>query len=729
MSISRRQVILFGGLGVLGAGALTVPTRSVEAKVASALDPSQMPVPFRAQFLRTPVLAPYATGYDPEDEMKINYYSITQSVGNASMLPNRNLLTPILGYNGTFPGPTLKMDRWTKSVVRVRNQLPATHPTMGHNLYTSTHLHGSASLPQFDGYASDIAMPGFYKDYKYPNNQHARTLWYHDHAVHYTAPNVYSGLAGQYHVHDPLERQLLPQGQFDVALTLSDAMFAADGSLGYDDDSHSGLWGDVIMANGRPWPVMQVQRRIYRFRILNASISRSFRPYLSTGDPVTVVATDGGLMPYAQSVYEWRHGSAERYEVLIDFRHYQPGQRVELRNLSNKNNVDYDFTHKMMAFDVTDEPVDTSDPTWNTIPVELNPSNEVMTLKESDATKFRSFRLKRDDITNLWSIDDMNWAEVIASNYRKVIADPELDAVEIWEFDNRSGGWFHPVHIHLLDFKIIGGEDRADFSYEQGPKDVVYCGEGEKVRLLMKFGPHRGRYMIHCHNLPHEDHDMMVQFSVGMAPEDFELDVNDPINAAKPGWDDGVYPPELPPAPTFSDVNEDTVFAKEITWIAAVGITTGYPDGSYKPLYQVNRDMMAAFLYRLAGKPDHQPTQKFKDVSPGHVFFKEISWLATQKITTGWPDGTFRPYQPINRDQMAAFLYRFAGSPVVEKFSDFKDVKPGMPFYKEISWLADTGVTEGWEDNTFRPLQPVYRDTMAAFLHRFAKRVLRDSDD
>lgn len=725
MSISRRQVILFGGLGVLGAGALSVPTRSVEAKVASALDPAQMPVPFRAQFLRSPVLAPYATGYDPEDESRINYYSLTQSVGTASMLPNRNLVTPILGYNGIFPGPTLKMDRWTKASVRVRNQLPATHPTHGHNLYTSTHLHGSSSLPQFDGYANDIAMPGFYKDYKYPNNQHARTLWYHDHAVHYTAPNVYSGLAGQYHVHDPLERELLPQGEFDVALTLSDAMFAEDGSLGYDDDSHSGLYGDVIMANGRPWPVMQVQRRVYRFRILNACISRSFRLYLSTGDPVTMAGTDGGLMPHAQSVTQWRHASAERYEVLIDFRHYQPGQRVELRNLSNDNNVDYDFTNKVMAFDVTDEPVDTSDRTWNTIPVELNPSNEIMALKESDATKFRQFRLKRDDITNVWSISDMTWAEVIASNYRKVIADPELDAVEIWEFDNRSGGWFHPVHIHLIDFKIIGGEDRANYAYEQGPKDVVYVGEGEKVRLLMKFGPHRGRYMIHCHNLPHEDHDMMVQFSVGM-PQNYEYDDNDPVEAAKPIWDDGVYPPELPPAPTFRDVNQDTVFAREITWIAAVGITTGYPDGTYKPLYKVNRDMMAAFLYRLAGKPEHTPTRKFKDVPTNHVFFKEISWLASKGITTGWPDGTFRPYQPINRDQMAAFLYRFAGSPAVEKFSDFRDVRPGMPFYNEISWLADTKVTEGWDDNTFRPLQPVYRDTMAAFLHRFAKRVTKD---
>jgi FtsP/CotA-like multicopper oxidase with cupredoxin domain len=103
------------------------------------------------------------------------------------------------------------------------------------------------------------------------------------------------GNAGQYHLHDETERNLLPQGIFDVPLTISDAMFAANGFLGYNDNTHSGLWGDIIPVNGAPWPVMKVQRRIYRFRILNASISRSYNFRLSTGDPVTMAATDGGL--------------------------------------------------------------------------------------------------------------------------------------------------------------------------------------------------------------------------------------------------------------------------------------------------------------------------------------------------------------------------------------------------------------------------------------------------
>lgn len=517
----------------MGASALSLPSTLVEAKSISRLADRDMPRPFRTEFAQAPILAP-RTAIDPADGKPVNYYFLKETAATASILPR--LTTPILGYNGVFPGPTISLDQGTKAVVRISNQLPATHPTAGHLLSTSTHLHGSASLPQFDGYASDVTNTGFYKDYQYPNFQPARTLWYHDHGVHFTAQNAYSGLAGQYHMHDPLERKLLPQGNFDVALTISDAMFAANGALGYDDNSHSGLWGDVILVNGKPWPIMKVQKRIYRFRILNCSISRSLRPTLSTGDPLIIVGTDGGLVPVPQNVANYRHAGAERYEVLIDFRKYATGQRIELRNLSNKNNVDYDFTNKIMAFDVVDTPVDTTDATWNTVPAALVPS-EAMSLKPAQATKTRHFRVKRDDVTNLWTIDSDTWQDVIASEYRKTIADVDLDAVEIWEFENSSGGWFHPIHIHLVDFQILSRNGRPPFASERGPKDVVYVGEGETVRLLMKFGPHRGRYMVHCHNLPHEDHDMMVQFSVGI--EDFDNDPNDPIKAAPPQFGTG----------------------------------------------------------------------------------------------------------------------------------------------------------------------------------------------
>jgi FtsP/CotA-like multicopper oxidase with cupredoxin domain len=542
MAISRRDMLKLGALGALGTAGVGLPLGgSVATGSASRLSGSDMPRPFASSFTRPPRLLPYDSGL--LDGAPVNYYSVTARQGTAQILPR--LSTPVWGYNGTFPGPTIHVDRGTHAVLRVRNHLPAQHPIGGHLFDISTHLHGSASLPQYDGYASDLTHNDNYKQYHYPNVQNARTLWYHDHAVHHTAINAYTGLAAQYHLHDETERDLLPQGEFDVPLTITDAMFGKDGWLAYDDNDHSGLYGDVVLVNGRAWPVMKVKRRIYRFRILNASIARSYRLSLSTGDPVTFVATDGGLMPRAKQVGMWRHGQAERYEVLVDFSKYQPGQRVVLRNSSNKNNVDYDHTNKVMAFDVVDEPFDTLN---NTIPVDLDPGNEVMNLSPAQSKRTRRFRLERSDVTNMWSINGSTWSDVVASDYQLVHANPDLNDVEVWEFENKSGGWFHPTHIHLVDFKILTRNGKAPFAYEQGPKDVVYVGEGEKVRLLMKFGPHRGKYMIHCHNLPHEDHDMMVQFSVGLKPG--EVDLNDPITA-DPCKDD-----DLPEDPDWQEPDD-----------------------------------------------------------------------------------------------------------------------------------------------------------------------------
>ena len=525
MRLSRRDAMKLGGLGALGAAGLAVPLGGgVLAKSASRLDRRLMPRPYGAAFVTPPVLRPYSTGVDALGPFA--RYDIRQMAGTGRFLPS--LTSPVWGYMGLAPGPTIKVAQGTRIEATMRNRLPARHPQFGHEFLTTTHLHGSASLPQYDGYASDLTPPGFAKTYKWPNIQRARTLWYHDHARHETALNVYTGFAAQYHVTDPVEQALLPQGRFDVPITITDAIFAANGSLLYDDRDTSGLYGDVVLVNGKPWPVLKVQRRVYRFRVLNASVSRSYRPTLSPPGAVHVVATDGGLMPVSQQVTEWRHAPAERYEVLIDFRQYPVGQRVQLRNLSNDNNRDFDHTDKIMAFDVVGTTVDTRDPTWNRIPATLDGS-ETMNLLPSQAIRRREMRMKKDDDTNLWSINERTWADVEASGFREVFANPDLNDIEIWDLDNDHDGWHHPLHIHMIDFKILSRNGRPAFAYELGPKDTVYLGEGERVSVLIKFGPHKGKFMIHCHNLPHEDHDMMIQYSVGL--RDDQVDVNDPITA------------------------------------------------------------------------------------------------------------------------------------------------------------------------------------------------------
>ncbi|HET9872190.1 MAG TPA: multicopper oxidase domain-containing protein [Propionibacteriaceae bacterium] len=533
MNMNRRDALKLGGVTALGVAAAALPFGGpVSGSTPSTLSSKYLPRPFRSEFKRLEVLDPVARFEDADGW--VERYDVTAMEGKATIVSG--LSTPVLGYQGLVPAKRIDVEQGTRVEMTMRNRLPAVHPTFGTPLSISTHLHGSASLPQYDGYASDLTPHNYVKTYKYPNFQPARTLWYHDHGVHYTAQNAYSGLASQYHLHDPAERELLPQGEFDVALTLNDMIFTASGAQLYDDRSHSGLWGDVIVVNGSPWPVMKVKRRIYRFRILNASLSRSYRASLSPSTPMYVVATDGGLVPKTQAVTQFRQAPAERYEILIDFSKFAVGQRIEMRNLSNPNNRDYNDTNKIMAFDVVDDSFDKGDPTAFRLPTLLDPGNDVMALQPSSGLKVRNIRVKRDDVTNEWNLNDQTWRDVEASGFRSVLANPTLGDTEIWNIENGSGGWFHPLHIHLVDFKILSRNGKPPLSHELGPKDVVYVGEGESVKLIMKFGPHRGKYMVHCHNLPHEDHDMMHQFSVGL--NDDYVDVNDPIEADKPIWDE-----------------------------------------------------------------------------------------------------------------------------------------------------------------------------------------------
>ncbi len=523
MQATRRDVLKAGGLGLVGAVGAVAPPWGSTLTARSARVAEKLPAPFEADFVRPPVLRPWKSARDT-DGVWTDHFRIVERPHSAAILPGRR--TTLWGYDGHTPGPTLNIRQGRRAIVRVSNRLRL-HPSLGEARPTSVHLHGSASLPQYDGYANDVTPTGYFKTYHYPNFQPARTLWYHDHGVHHTATNAYAGLYAQYHLHDRAETDLLPQGEFDVPLTVTDALLAPDGALAYDDNSQSGLWGDVILVNGVPWPAMKVKRRVYRFRVLNASVSRSYRFALDNGDPVTMVATDGGLMPRSREVGEWRHASAERYEILIDFCKYRPGQRVVLRNLSNPNNVDYDDTDKVMAFDVTDEPFSTRDGTWNRAP-DLLVSSAPMELREPMAKRTRRLELERHN--GAWAINGSTWHDVERSGFQHLLADPDVGDVETWEVANSSGGWFHPLHIHLVDFQVLDRNGRPPFDYEAGPKDVVYVGEGETVRLLMRFGPHRGRYMVHCHNLPHEDHDMMGQFAVGWKPG--QPDPNDPILAA-----------------------------------------------------------------------------------------------------------------------------------------------------------------------------------------------------
>ncbi len=564
-TMKRRDLLKLGGLGAgVTAVGLTVPLGqavSTSDWISTSAKPKRFSRPLRVPQAVTPRRM-------VDDFGEYHLYEITQRTDTQQILDPGAPRTPLMGYsvNGappTVPGPLIKVEQNTRVRMRVTNALPTTHPNFGYGIATSMHLHGSASLPQYDGFADDVTWPGHYKDYWFPNHQGPRTLWYHDHGAHYTAQNAYSGLYAQYHIQNPWERENLPQGRYDVPLVVTDAIFAKDGTLAYQDRDHSGLWGDVVMVNGVPWPYLDVERRFYRFRILLATLSRSMSlKFVNTRTretlPVFVVGTDGGLMQ-PQQVSSWRHAGAERYEVMVDFKGCRLGDTVELRNSSNKNNRDYIYTDKVMQFRVTSE---STDPRWETVPtLPASELNAVMTATRADSWGRRDIDLEHDDVTNEFLINGMSWADIQAGSWN-IFNDtghwPRPDNYEIWRIENKSGGWYHPLHIHLVDFQILsrkGGAGRVQ-PWEKGPKDVVYVGEGEIVEVLVHYamppatypdgrstgqagatGDQGGRYMIHCHNLPHEDHDMMGQFLVAASDGAADLSwahPNHPVIAAPP---------------------------------------------------------------------------------------------------------------------------------------------------------------------------------------------------
>jgi spore coat protein A, manganese oxidase len=543
MNMNRRKAIQMG----LAAGGMLLSPLSFSGR-AEALPPLS---PRIKRFCTPlPIFEPLSPNHTDSDT---DYYEIKiqQAVKEIPVeLQDGGPLTlkmDIWGYNGITPGPMIRQQGGPRnqggrySVVRFINELPESTDDTTQRNAAVIHLHGMNALPCFDGYAKDFIRPCEYKDYEYPNDA-GGILWYHDHTLHRTSQNVYKGLAGMYVVEEEAERKLnLPRGkndEYDIPLILQDRRFEQNGqSYRFDDNGQRSLYGDLIMVNGAPWPKLTVERRKYRFRLLNASVSRNYllalssidrdavldkqgceqregldgAPYSGLIDQLIVIGNDEGLLNrpvIVKAPQTLNMGIAERYDVVIDFSKYNPGDHVFLRNVGFAGTIDNDRrTHTIMRFDVVEGGQDESE-----IPNILNPEEFLPFDKlKNQVSQIRTFRFERNQ--GLWKINNQTWNEAA------FIATPGHEAIEIWDFINPGSGWVHPVHPHLIRFRILSRNGRAPKPYEQGPKDVVMVGEFERVRVLARFCPHEGIYMMHCHNLVHEDHDMMTQFKVGTQGE------------------------------------------------------------------------------------------------------------------------------------------------------------------------------------------------------------------
>lgn len=436
--------------------------------------------------LRTPTLL-----HPVRTDETTDYYEIEQRQASVEILAGKH--TAVWGYEGMFPGPTIKARQGRRTAIRQTNKL---------DVSTVVHLHGAATPSDSDGFPTDLVLPGHQKAYFYPNDR-AATLWYHDHAMDQTGRNIFMGLAGMYIVEGKEERDLpLPRDEYDVPLILQERLFSADGALLYRPDPIDGPAANVILINGTPWPKLEVSACKYRFRILNASNARSFRLALSSHRAFLQIATDGGLMAAPRIIREIPLAMAERVEVIVDFSLYPLDATVTLDDLNVSARE-----RSLMQFNIVRNAKDKSD-----VPARLTEFQAVVPDRAAQRRNFMFTRGNSEHSEVRWSINGEEFDPT------RAIAEVRANDVEIWRLANHTfrekHNVVHPVHLHLANFQILKRNGDPPTPYESGLKDTVALNVGDEVEIAVRFPEYKGRYLFHCHNLEHEDRGMMARFDV-----------------------------------------------------------------------------------------------------------------------------------------------------------------------------------------------------------------------
>jgi FtsP/CotA-like multicopper oxidase with cupredoxin domain len=409
-------------------------------------------------------------------------YASTIQEGMADVLPG--FQTPIYGYEGVYPGPLIRARKGREVVVRQTNAL---------SFESNVHLHGGYVPAGSDGHPMDVIAPGRSFEYRYPNHQDAATLWYHDHAHGRTSRTLYYGLVAMYVLDDELERDLeLPTGDYDVPVVIADHAFNKDGSFRYVENVDLGFRGDTLLVNGAISPRMRVDRRRYRFRLLNSSNARSYTLRLGRGRRMTQIAGDGGLLERPLRRTSIVLHPAERIDIVIDFREYGPGTELVLHNTDGEAG-----TIAVMRFDVgrgggREEA---------RVPHALRPLDP---LPAANAERRWDLALG----ANMWEINGKGFDPA------RIDARPRHATTERWTFVNHSNR-LHPMHLHGFLFRVLSrSSGRVPKAEQIGWKDTVGVHPNETVSVLAWFAPYSGRYVFHCHALEHGDKAMMLQMEV-----------------------------------------------------------------------------------------------------------------------------------------------------------------------------------------------------------------------
>ncbi len=298
----------------------------------------------------------------------------------------------------------------------------------------------------------------------------------------------------------------LPSGARDVPLVIQDKQLSASREIVYEPfgfDLMAGYLGDSPFVNGAPSPYLEVDRGLYRFRILNGSNARIYDLELSNGQALVLIGNDGGLLDRAESLESIFLGPAERLDVLVDFSGRTPGDRILLRSrpfsLPSGPPSAQGVAMDLMTFVVSNASSDPPD-----LPSGFPP---LPALPDTGGARVQTFAF-----TSMMGRHLINGRSFDMERADARIA---LGEAEIWRFTNTSP-IPHPVHMHAGQFRVLtrnGGRGQV-FPWERGLKDTVLLLPFESVDVAVLFPEYRGLYLLHCHNLEHEDAGMMLNFEV-----------------------------------------------------------------------------------------------------------------------------------------------------------------------------------------------------------------------
>jgi spore coat protein A, manganese oxidase len=573
------------------------PTEECDYRPGEPLDPQKLK--WKNTLTRPRVFAPTTPGGSE--------YVVTARATKVQMLPDCYPKTKVFAYGGrtvapgeteptesfSSPGPTFEMSRGAPAHVTWINDIDSEHlfpidPTLhwanpkGYEdppkgpfaepppidpkwqkpVPIVTHVHGLEVLSASDGgpeawFTRDWAEKG--KDFvektsHYPNSQPGATLWYHDHTLGITRLNVYAGLAGMYIIRDDnadIDAKL-PNREHEMPLVIQDKSFDSEGALSYPTeagDHHpywtSSFWGDTFVVNGKVWPKMVVERARYRFRVLNGANARSFNLALSNSLPFTVIGSDGGYLAAPAEAQTLKLAPGERADVVVDFSSVAPGESIILSS-------DGEDVVKFEVPSTTAKPADTSCLlTPASTPADTDPplcfpsglnNNELESTPDLKRTVTLLGAPGHGMLLN---------GQMFAAPATEV---PQVGTTEDWDIVNTMG-MEHPIHLHLVQFKLLERRALTDEylpqwhidngtdlplaqppknpevdkylgaslpidTIEKGWKDTVLVPGNSVARIRVRFTPQDSKtfpfdptegpgYVWHCHVLEHEDNEMM----------------------------------------------------------------------------------------------------------------------------------------------------------------------------------------------------------------------------